>query len=75
MEIDKEDLLECLMLIIDNDNTSASRSGLERRSMNRKLILKELLFMLALTTEEAEDLYWQWWDKGETEIKEAKCTE
>ena len=55
--VDREDLQKVLLLIIHNDNLSASRAGLEQRAKNRKEMKKELLFMLELTNEEAESLY------------------
>ena len=59
IKIDKEDLTKVLLLLIANDHLSASKSGLEKRSKNRKEAIKELLFMLVLTEEEADDLYWK----------------
>lgn len=55
--VDKNDLLKVLLLVIDNDNLSASKAGLEQRRNNREEIQKELLYMLNLTKEEAEELY------------------
>lgn len=57
--IDILDLKKVLMLIKDNLHTSASRTGLELRGKNLKEAEKELLFMLNLTKEEAEDIYWK----------------
>ncbi len=56
--IDILDLKKVLMLIEDNLHTSASRIGLESRGKNLREAEKELLFMLHLTKEEAEDIYW-----------------
>ena len=57
ISVDKKDLTRVLVLLLNNDNTSASKEGLEFRSTNRKEAIKELLFMLNLTTEEAYELY------------------
>jgi hypothetical protein len=57
IQVDKEDLTKVLILLLTNSNTSASREGLEFRKKNRDEAIKELLFMLNLTTEEATELY------------------
>ena len=58
IEVDKEDLIKVLLLLIANDHLSASKVALEERSKNREEAIKELLFMVSLTSEEAEELYW-----------------
>jgi hypothetical protein len=57
ISIDRGDLTRVLVLLLQNSNTSASRAGLEVRKKNREEAIKELLFMLNLTTEEANELY------------------
>lgn len=57
IEVDKEDLTRVLLLLIANTHISASRAGLEERSKNRGEAIQELLLMLSLTVQEAEDLY------------------
>jgi len=65
ISIDKEDLRKVLMLVEDNMHTSASASGLELRAKNLKEMEKELLAMLELTREEAEDEYWKYVEENE----------
>lgn len=60
MNVIKNDLAEVAMLLIDNSHTSASREGLIHRERNRRKAIDELLYMLNLTAEEAEDNYWEW---------------
>ena len=57
IEVDKEDLTKVLLLLVANNHISASKVGLEERSKNRWEAIQELLLMLSLTVEEAEDLY------------------
>lgn len=55
--IDRDQLLQVLMLIIQNDSTSASTPGLKRRAENRKKIKVILLNVLSMSEEEAEEMY------------------
>jgi len=57
IEVDKEDLTRVLLLLVANNHISASKVGLEERSKNRWGAIQELLLMLSLTVQEAEDLY------------------
>jgi len=57
IEVDKEDLTRVLLLLIANNHISASKVGLEERSRNRWEAIQDLLLMLSLTVQEAEDLY------------------
>ena len=57
-EVDKGDLIKVLLLLIANDHLSAHKVALEERRKNREEAIKELLYMLSLTSEEAEELYW-----------------
>jgi len=59
LKIDKQDLTKVLMLLIDNNRLSTTQGDLLKRQKNRQEAIKELLFILQLTTEEAEDMYWQ----------------
>ena len=57
--VDKDDLTNVLLLLIANDHLSAHRAGLEERQKNRKTVIRALLFMLGLTKEEADDLFFK----------------
>ena len=57
IEVDKEDLTRVLLLLIANNHISASKVGLEERSRNRWEAIQDLLLMLSLTVQEADDLY------------------
>jgi hypothetical protein len=57
IEVNNGDLMRVLLLLIANNHISASKVGLEERSKNRWEAIQELLFMLSLTVQEAEDLY------------------
>ena len=50
-------LLQILILLIENDNTSASKSGLEKREENRDKVIKILLDELKMTYQDAKDLW------------------
>lgn len=60
MILKKEDVLRVAFLVESNNHLSASRAGLEARTINRKAALLELLFMLELTKEEFEEQYYKW---------------
>ncbi len=55
ISVNKEDLIRVLVLLLKNDNISASSEGLKLRQKNQKEAINELIFMLNLTTEEAEE--------------------
>ena len=55
--VDGEVLKKVLLLIIENNHLSASGAGLQARAENRKAAINELLFILCLTKEEAEEIY------------------
>ena len=53
--------LERILILIENNlHTSASNIGLKNRGNNLREIQKELLFILNLTDEESEEIYWNW---------------
>lgn len=58
IEVDRESLTKILLLLLSNENLSASKAGLEQRAKNSKEAINELLFMLCLTREEAKDIYY-----------------
>ena len=52
-----EMLLQILVLLIENDNTSSSKTGLEKREENRDKAIKILLDGLKMTYQDAKDLW------------------
>ena len=58
IEVDRDELLNVLLLIEKNNHLSASRSGLEERSRNREEAIKKLLLILEMTEEKLEELYY-----------------
>jgi hypothetical protein len=59
-EREKRVITDILILLLANERTSASKEGLNFRAENRKKALMNCLNLLNITTEEAEDLYWNW---------------
>lgn len=56
--VDKKVLEYLLMLIMDSQNTSASKSGLKKRGENLDKMKECLLSTLELTDEDADHIYW-----------------
>lgn len=52
-----EILLQILILLIENDNTSASKVGLEKREENRDKAIGILLNELKITYQDAKDIW------------------
>ncbi len=59
LKTDRQVLTKVLMLLIDNNRLSTTQGDLLKRQKNRQEAIKELLLILQLTKEEAEDMYWQ----------------
>jgi hypothetical protein len=55
--VDKQDLLDILLLIENCLNTSASKEGLIQRTNNYRIIKSKLLSILRLSEEELDDMY------------------
>lgn len=64
-DLEEDYTTETLMFLLDNDHTSASTAGLRKRRGNRQKAIYNMLILLNLTAEEAEDLYWEWQKKKE----------
>ena len=57
---DREKARNILMLLLDNNHTSASKEGLRHRAVNRSKAIVDALNLLNITQEESTDLYWGW---------------
>lgn len=64
-ETTRERATEVLMLLVDNDCTSASASGLEHRQQNRKQAMTILCGLLGIQSDDMTDMYMDWCDNRE----------
>lgn len=56
--MEKEQLKQVLLLLIDIQNTSASTLGLYKKAENTQKCIEILCTLLEITEEEADELYW-----------------
>lgn len=59
-EAEEQVIKSALILIYDNRNTSASKSGLERRAAHLVKIEEMLRDLIGLTEDELDTMYWEW---------------
>ena len=67
MTVNREAMINVLMLLIDNSNTSASACGLRERENNRREAINLLLSQLEISEQEADEMYSKYIEAKETE--------
>jgi len=58
-DAERKVIIDALILVYDNEQTSAHRLGLERRAVNLDKIEKMLCRLVGLTEDELDDMYWE----------------